>query len=424
MLIMAEAFDVAVVGGGGAGIAAAVSAARLGVRTLLLERSDVLGGNAGNALVHTICGLYLPASDGDAVYAHEGFPREFSELLVAAGGAAEAEKAGRVWVLPTYPHVLAQTARDLCDRTDNLTVWMGCEVVEAEVDSSVVRLRVARRAEAHFVRAAVCVDASGDASLAALAGAAWNSVDGDRLQNPSFIVRLRGVPSSATDGFARMRLSTAVARAERLQVLPPGAGSILVRPGPTVGEAYLTLNVPKPSERPYSPLDEAEVEDLGAIARDHVEAVVSFLRSSRDGFEECEVVEWPRRIGVRETRRIVGRSVVEASDILSGRRSDDEVALSTWPIEIWDDHKGARFEYPHAPTSVPLGALICRDYGRIGAAGRCLSATHEALGALRVIGTSMATGEAIGITSALAAKAATDLAEIDPVDVRALRARS
>jgi hypothetical protein len=68
---------------------------------------------------------------------------------------------------------------------------------------------------------------------------------------------------------------------------------------------------------------------------------------------------------------------------------------------------------------VPLGALVSRSHARLGAAGRCLSASHEALGALRVIGSALATGEALGVAAALAADAGTTLADVDPARVRA-----
>ncbi len=104
--------------------------------------------------------------------------------------------------------------------------------------------------------------------------------------------------------------------------------------------------------------------------------------------------------------------------MLAGRRSADEVALSTWPIELWHDHRRAIFEYPAGPCSIPLGALVSRSHPRLGMAGRCLSATHEALGALRVIGTALATGEAIGVAAALAADAGVALGKIAPEAVR------
>jgi len=124
-------------------------------------------------------------------------------------------------------------------------------------------------------------------------------------------------------------------------------------------------------------------------------------------------------VGIRETRRLRGRVIVERDDVLQGRRRDDEVALSSWPIELWHDHLRARFEYPRAPCGIPLGALVSASHSQLGMAGRCLSASHEALGALRVIGTALATGEAIGVAAALAADRGLALTDISPARVRA-----
>jgi hypothetical protein len=124
---------------------------------------------------------------------------------------------------------------------------------------------------------------------------------------------------------------------------------------------------------------------------------------------------------VREGSRLRGRVALDTEAILAGLRCDDEVALSTWPIELWHDHRRALLRYPAGACGVPLGALISRSHPRLGAAGRCLSASHEALGALRVLGTALATGEAIGIAAALAARRGAALAEIGAAEVRAAR---
>ena len=142
-----------------------------------------------------------------------------------------------------------------------------------------------------------------------------------------------------------------------------------------------------------------------------------------DYFAHCRLEDFPPRVGVRETRRLRGCVVVERDDVLRGRRRDDEVVLSSWPIELWHDHRRARFEYPEAPCGVPLGALVSASHPRLGMAGRCLSASHEALGALRVIGTALATGEAVGAAAALAVDGGMPMMELPPARVRSVLER-
>jgi FAD dependent oxidoreductase len=116
-----ERFDVAVVGGGPAGLAAALGAARAGAHTLLVEREERLGGNATQAFVHTICGLYRNDEER-AVAAHVGLPMRLAEALAQAGGAGEPTAAGRVFYLPIQPLAFGALAHELCERTQGLAL--------------------------------------------------------------------------------------------------------------------------------------------------------------------------------------------------------------------------------------------------------------------------------------------------------------
>jgi hypothetical protein len=193
---------------------------------------------------------------------------------------------------------------------------------------------------------------------------------------------------------------------------------VLVRPGAATGEVYLTLNVPRPERAAYAPLDPAQLAALEQGARESAVRIADFLRRTRPAFAASRIEAWPRRIGVRETRRLAGAALLARGDVLEGRAHVDQVATSTWPIELWHDHRRASFEYPVRPCSIPLGALVSRSHPRLGMAGRCLSATHEALGALRVVGTALATGEAVGIAAALAADAGIALGAVPAGEVR------
>jgi hypothetical protein len=325
-------------------------------------------------------------------------------------------------VLPTEPTRLAALARELCLASPGLELALGCELVGAGLardDGGSQRLRLAGPGGAtREIEARVAVDASGDAALGALGGAELAQEGPEVLQRPSYIVHLAGVETAELEGFAKLRVSHAAACAARAGRLPAGCESVLVRPGLVPGEAYLTLGLPRlPGER-YAPLDAGCLAELAARARRDAEALLAFLRATRPAFEQARVAAWPLRLGVRETRRLVGRCALGREDVLAGRSHPDEVAVSSWPIELWDDHRRARFEHPAGLCSVPLGALVSRSHPRLAMAGRCLSASHEALGALRVIGTALATGEAAGVAAALAADAGCALAAVPPARVR------
>jgi hypothetical protein len=405
----AEAVDVAVVGGGSAGVAAALAAARAGARCALLERGERLGGNVAEALVHTVCGLYELASGSEPVFVQGGIARELAEAL---GGAPE--RAGRAWYLPMRPAAWSALLRARCEtEAPRLSLRLGasCEGAQlAASERSESLLRVRERGALRELSARVVIDASGDAAVVAQAGAAFELAPPSELQCASYVFRLAGVAAGALSGFARVQCSAAIAGAARHGALPLGADSVVLRE--CSGDVYATLNLPRPPR--WDPLDDACVAEETARAHAAARAVATFLCETRPGFAASALAEHPRRIGLRETRRGVGREVVTEADVLAGRRRDDEVALSSWPVELWRDHRRATFAWPERASGVPLGALIARDHPRLGLAGRCLSATHEAHGALRVIGTALATGDAIGRAAAFAADADCALAAIAP----------
>jgi len=417
-----ENFDVVVVGGGSAGVAAAVSAAELGSHTLLLERGKSLGGNVAHAFVHTICGLYCDANEGHALALNPGLPSRLAAGLRAAGVAAEVERAGRVYVLPIEPPRYAAFLAELCERTVGLEVRTESELIGAECVAQNRRrwsMRACKRdgGSSEFA-SGVLVDTTGDANAAVLAGASVKAVGPEEIQLPSFIFRLGGVDRSDLVGFGKLRLTHAVAGAVVHGELPSGCESVLVRPASEPDEVYVTLNVPRSVEIPYVPLDEKRIASLTARVREDAERIAEFLRRTRPAFEKSRISAWPERIGVRETRRVRGRRELQGDDVLAGRSDPNEVARSSWPVELWHDHRRAHFEYPEGACSIPLDSLVSRSNPHLGMAGRCLSASHEALGALRVIGTALATGEAIGVAAALAVDAGSPLDTVSPGDVR------
>ncbi len=416
--------DVAVVGGGVAGIAAALAAASRGAHTLLVEAAPALGGNATGACVHTLCGLYHAAAPGDPLPANPGFPMRFAAGLRAAGGAGEPERAGRVWVLPTDPTAIESYAASLCEASADLSTRLSCRLVAAELarggtSRSRLSLADATGATRCEIEADVTIDCSGDGVVGALGGAETDRAGAEQIQLPSYIARLAGVPAEDRAGFGRLRLSRSLADAARRRDVSADCESVLLRPIPGSEHAYLTLNLPRAAAALAADPDGRRAVE--SRARKSVEEIVLHLRATRAGYAGCRVAAWPRHLGVREADRLRGRVSLDEAAILAGRRDDEEVALSSWPIELWHDHRRAILRYPAGPCGIPLGALVSRSHPRLGMAGRCMSASHEALGALRVLGTALATGEAIGIAAALAADRGCALAEIDAAEVRAGR---
>ncbi len=408
--------DVLVAGGGSAGLAAAVSAARLGARTLLIEHHGSLGGMAPAALVHSICGLYrLPMDDGPPRIANVGFPEEFARRLLLAGGASGPVRMGRVDVLLQQPTAFARLADVIARETPGLEVRLHTELIGVAEDLSSVEVSCRGRRETIVPQA--IVDATGDGNVAALAGAEFEQEPAERLQRPAFIFALGAVEGGAAAEAARLRLARRLVDAVREERLPTGVLGAALRESGRAGEVFVTIDL---SGGPfYQPTEAACLTALEMEGREIAEALAAFLREEVEGFGGSFISAFPARLGVRESRRLVGRARLSESDLLAGAFFADAVALATWPMELRETNTGPRLRYPESGRAceIPLGALRARDHDRLFMAGRCISCSHEAQASIRVIGTCFATGEAAGLAAAIAVAQG----DVDSLAVRAAR---
>jgi glycine/D-amino acid oxidase-like deaminating enzyme len=394
-------YDVVVVGGGAAGLAAAVAAAGAGARTALVERYGFLGGMATAGMVGTICGLYHHAPAGPPEPINDGFPETFARRLAGMPGCEKPVRRGRTFVLPYTPFAFACLCDELAAEATGLDVYLHAYL--AGVDTAGPRieaLRVSTWERALTLRARAVVDASGDAMVAHLAGAATETSGAPERQIPSLVFVLQGVDADALGAGPRAGLLRALLGAERDGLLPAGASNLQLGPSPQPGEVVCKLALTGLAGAVSGPRDlltAAEQE-----GRRRVLAVTAFLKTLPP-FVRAFVSHAAPQVGVRESRRVVGRYRLTREDVLGGRRFDDGVARASWPIELWEEERlGAAYEYLEDGRTyeIPLRSLQARDVDNLFVAGRCMSATHEALGSARVIGICLAAGEAVGRAAA------------------------
>jgi FAD dependent oxidoreductase len=399
-------YDVVVVGGGAAGLAAAVAAAAAGARTALVERYGFLGGMATAGMVSTICGLYATSSAGDPEPLNEGVALTVARRLQAMPGCDKPIRRGRTFVLPYTPFAFACLADEMTAEAPRLDVYLHAYLVGLGTAAGRIEaLRVATwERQLELVPRAV-VDASGDALVAHLAGAATETAAVRERQLPSLVFALQQVDGQALGPGGRLGLLRALVAAERGGLLPPGASNLTLGPSPQPGEVICKLALTGIGEMV------SERRDLLTIAeqegRRRALALIAYLRTM-PAFARAFVSHTAAQVGVRESRRVVGRYQLTREDVLAGRRFEDAVARASWPIELWDEGcLGARYEYldDGQTYDIPLRSLQARDVDGLFVAGRCMSATHEALGSARVIGTCLATGAAVGMAAARHAEA-------------------
>jgi len=260
---MNDRVDVVVIGGGSAGLAAAVTAAREGATVRLLERHGFLGGMGTASLVHTFCGLYLLRKEPDAILANPGFSSEIAGRMIAATGQGPV-RMGRVDVLPQHPVEFVRIADELVAGERSLDVRWHTEVTGAARDGEGWEIVWSCRGQAGKTRAAAVVDASGDAVLADWIGATTEMTESPKLQRPAYVFGVQGVEALGDP----LTLAGWLVEGVRAGHLAAAALGLTFRASGRPGESFGTLDLTGAEQQDgYDPLDPACLSRLEVEGR-------------------------------------------------------------------------------------------------------------------------------------------------------------
>ncbi len=418
--------DVAVLGGGPAGIAAATAAARSGASTLLIERYGFLGGMGTAAGVTNFCGLYANVH-GDIRRVVHGIADELLDRIDALGGLSA-------------PHLIfGKTRAQAYDMSaykcaaDDLLLASGAKLLfhaqaagvtmksPQEIDALLIETRSGRRG----LRARLFIDASGDGDLAAFAGAPWEK--SAHLLYPTLMFKLNNVAPGeakhAVDNIPRL-MQDAEASGE-YHFARMGA---IVRPMKNPIE--WRANITQIRNAQGSAMDGTDAAQLSAgeiEGRRQIRDYLRFLRERVPGFEACYVSDIAPQVGIRETRRVAGEYLLSGADVLECRDFADSIGVNGWPLErhVAGD---VRWSWPAIPESrgynqLPYRMLLPLKIDNLLVAGRCASMTQEGQSAARVSGGCFVMGQAAGAAAALALAQNTKPRAIDVTMLQAQLAR-
>jgi len=414
--------DVLVIGGGPAGLGAAIGAAKSGAQTLLVERYGFLGGNATASLVGPFMTSF--SADGTTQIVRGVFD-ELVRRMEAVGGAIHpanvpagvAQSAymlhGHTGVTPFDPEAMKLVSAELClDHGVQLqlhTVFVDPLMEGASVRGAIVHHKGGLSA----IRANITIDCSADADVAARSGVPFaTGRQGDGLTQPmTMFFRVGNVQREAVDAYfrahpeeiaGRMAFSSCIraAQANGDYTIPRERLSMYESPQPGVWRVNVSRILGADGTK-VEDLTRAEIE-----GRRQVMHILAFLRKYVPGFADCTLIDTAAQVGVRETRRIVGEYVLTQEDLMAGRAFADTIACGAYPMDIHSPTDGGGGVSNRGETAniyqIPYRCLVPLEVEQLLVAGRCVSATHEALGAIRVMPTSFAMGEAAGTAAALA----------------------
>lgn len=406
--------DIVIVGGGAAGVATAVVAARNGMKVVLVERHGFCGGGAVAGHSGTVCGLY-EASDNRSngpVQAVFGFTEEFTKALEARGGLADPVRYGKTFTRVHDPIVWRETADAFLADCNVTTIYHAVATrVLSEGDERIEGVELWTKQGPLRVRAKVTVDASGDADLIAMAGLPNTIGDNGRVQNPTMIFRLMGVDVPAfldaygDDTIMPAEVSQMISAANEAGTYTLPRAKIWLFPTTRPGELLCNCTrIIGADGRELNPLNWRDFAEAEIEGRKQAREYARFFADKLAGCENAFLNDMAVQVGVRQTRQIDGVQTLRNADILAGQKFSDGIARSPWPIEL---HSGERPKVEWLLNDVyeiPYGCFVPQLGEGLLAAGRCLSAEHEAVASARVTAQCFSYGQAIGHAASIAVR--------------------
>jgi ribulose 1,5-bisphosphate synthetase/thiazole synthase len=441
--IIEKKYDVVVVGGGSAGISSAIAAAKNGARTLLIESSPFVGGELLSGVPVDGC----LNSRGEWIVG--GIINElFNECEKHAGYIGSIFDWRSIWVVCLDPEILKFIIiKTLKQYNVDFLLYSFVDNIVVDKENTISGVFVVNKRGTTLYSASVFIDCTGDGDIAVRAGVPFEKGgEGGELQPVSMIFRLSGVESEPLLTFVKehpenvpLGENPAIGRtreecAEELykQGLPKvfldGKGPLLSS-AITSGELYpcsMMAITPVSLKKKEVSINSTRVANIDATDTEKLSSVlhtlyeqcflgVKFLQRRVPGFENAQFSGFAPRIGIRETRRVKGESVLTQDDVMEGRKRDDGIAKGGHHIDIHGEgNKQIRIPVKNGGSyDIPYGCIVAHGINNLYIPGRHLSSTRKANGSARVMGTCMALGQAAGTAAAISASQGCVAGDVD-----------
>ena len=381
---------VVVCGGGAAGIATSLAAARNGAEVWLVEPRSRLGGTVTHSLIHTLAGIF----DSRGQMLQEGLVAELVARLTR-GGSARRRRMGRLWALNVPPEHYEKVVEEWIAELSQITVCrrsvvskIGLYVRNAREGGRVASVEVAGPAGPRSLLTDCVVDTTGTGEI--VRSIDPRLVQDDRTAAAGLIVRLRGMTPGMLDFPQGLGVVRLLREAADNGTLPASCGQAWIDTGCYPDEAFVKLLAAiSEDEAPQRLAAKRQAERDG-------EAILGFLKNVR-GFSSAKLAQCGE-LGIRDGGRVQGEYVLTKSDVQQLRKFEDAACRACWPIEYWDPRQGVSLEYlpDDGYYEIPLRCLRVKGWSNVWVAGKCLSADPYAQASARVVGTCWAMGGAVG----------------------------
>jgi len=386
--------DVLVVGGGMAGSCAAIAAGRMGLKTLMVEYFGCLGGNATSGCVNCFCGFF---TEQNLVQVVKGIGGEIIQTMIDRKAAKE-----KGWGLSFDPENL-KLVLDEKTAEAKVDLLYYTQVVDPILEKNTIKgVIVANKGGRQAILAKRVLDCTGDGDVCASANVPFELGDG------------KGGFQACDMAFHLINVGNEFDPANYKTILLPKATKAIKTGQYKMRAQGIIMNIMIPAAywvnmasipwvvngiEPYH-LTQATI-DGRKVVRD----LQRFFRDNIPGLDRAEVAQTAAKIGVRETRRVMGNHVLTGEEVLEGKKFDDGIGANAWPIEFESTQERTYFHLKGDDFhTIPYRSLVPQKVENLLMAGRFISCTHEAQASIRVTGPASVMGHAAGTAAALSIK--------------------
>ncbi len=408
--------DVCVVGGGAAGLGAAVGAARCGLKVTLVEKYGFCGGATVAGLSGTICGLYSSGDHPEQIVF--GFAGEFHDRMKQTGGVTQPLQFGRTMLVPHDSFCWKELA-DAYLKSAGVEVLYHTNLISAHQSDGKVHTLLVRCMEGlRAIQPDLVIDASGDAEVVHSVGAATTMGKDGVVQTPTMVFRVGGVAMDAFLEVDPRRIDAFVTEADKAGDFHLPRHHVYLFPMPNGSDVLCNMTrITFPDGSIPVGISSSDMTFAEMEGRIQARSYWQFLKERVPGFEQSYLTDTGTQVGIRQTRSVVCHRRLTNEDVMSARKSPGAATFSAWPIE----YHGAgelKITYLEDDTyDIPFETLLPLTGTNLLIAGRCLSAEHEALASARVTAQCLGMGYCAGAASALAHKENISTQQLRGVDV-------
>lgn len=399
-------YDLIVVGGGLTGTAAAIGAAREGLSVLLVEKGGFLGGAISNCYINPFMQYRIFPDDGSKLVINRGVFLELLQRLDEMGGILDNRN--------TFNEEYLKMILDKMTTEAGVDVLFHAYFTEVtRIGSEIKSITVDTRMGSKTFTAKYFIDASGDANLSFKAGCPYKvGREGDNLCQPmTLCFRMANVDFETLNENRNTLQETYKKFQQEGKIKNPREDVLLFK---HTSDGVLHLNSTRIVG--LSPLDPVDLSKAEKLVREQVMELYTFMKENCPGCENATLLSSAPEIGVRESRMIVGDYTLTVDDLTECKKFDDAIAVGAYGVDIHSpDGSGTVrvFIKKGDYYTIPYRSLLPEGVDNLLTAGRCISSTHEAQSAYRVLPIVCNIGEAAGLAAAQACKNGTDTRSID-----------